>query len=152
MAHLKVILTEDIENLGRVGDIVNVKPGYGRNYLVPQGKALSATPANLAVMGARRKVYEAAAARAKGDAELIAQRIVALEVTVARKVGEAETLYGSVTTSDVAMALEDKGVLIDKRRILLAEPLKKLGAYEIPIRLHPDVTAQLRLAVVPEAE
>lgn len=149
---MKIVLTQDVENLGRVGEVVNVKPGYGRNFLIPQGMALLASRENMAYMDSRRKVYEAAAAKVRGEAEAIAARIASLSGSVARKVGESETLYGSVTTADIAAALEKGGVIVDKRRILLAEPIKKLGEYTIPVRLHADVTAQYKLAVVAAQE
>jgi len=150
MAHVKIILTEDVEALGRVGQVVSVKAGFGRNYLIPQGKALPATPGNLAMVSARRQVYEAAALKARTEAAELANRINNLQLSIARKVGEAETLYGSVTTSDVGRALEGEGVVLDRRRILLTEPIKTLGVYQVPIRLHPDVTAELKLWVVEE--
>ena len=150
MAGMKLVLLEDVENLGRVGEVVSVKNGYGRNYLVPQGKALIANKANLALMGARRKIYEAAAAKQRDAAQEIAGRITAITVSVGRKVGENEALYGSVTTADVAEGLAAKGVIVDKRRVLLPEPIKKLGEYKIPIRLHAEVTAELKLSVVAE--
>ena len=147
---MKIVLLEDVENVGRVGEIVTVKSGFGRNYLVPQGKALLATKGNLALMGARRKIYEAAAAKHRDAAQEIAGRIGAVSVSIGRKVGESEMLYGSVTTADIADALAAKGVVVDKRRILLSEPIKKLGEYKIPVRIHADVTAELKLAVVAE--
>lgn len=150
MTTTKVILTEDVDKLGRVGDIVTVKPGYGRNYLIPQGKALPATRANLALVDARRNVYEAAALEARTEAANMAERIGRLELSIARKVGESETLYGSVTTADIAASLEAEGLIVDKRRILLSEPIKTLGVHEIPVRLHPEVTAELKLWVVEE--
>jgi large subunit ribosomal protein L9 len=148
MAHLKVVLLEDIENLGRVGQVVNVRGGFGRNYLIPQGKALPATTANLTLMEQRRKIYEAAAAQARDEALEIAGRITGISVSIGRKVGENAQLYGSVTTSDIAAALEAQRVVVDKRRILLAEPIKKLGDYQVPVRLHPEVIAELKLSVV----
>ena len=146
---LKLVLLEDVENLGHVGQVVSVKPGYGRNYLIPQGKALAATKANLAHTAQRRKVYEAAAAKARDAAQEIATRIGTLAISIARKVGENETLYGSVTSSDIAEALASKGVIVDKRRILLGEAIKRIGEFQVPVRLHAEVTAELKLAVVP---
>jgi large subunit ribosomal protein L9 len=148
MAHMKVVLLADVENLGRVGQVVNVRGGHGRNYLIPQGKALPATKSNMTLMEQRRKVYEAVAAQARDEAQEIANRIGALSVSVGRKVGENDQLYGSVTAADIADALEAKKVVVDKRRILLAEPIKRLGEYAVPVRLHPDVTAELKVSVV----
>jgi large subunit ribosomal protein L9 len=150
MPHLKVVLLEDIENLGHVGQVVNVRGGYGRNYLIPHGKALAATKSNMALMAQRRKVYEAAAAQARGEALAIAERIMAVSVSIARKVGENDQLYGSVTSSDIAEALAKKGVVVDKRRILLPEAVKKLGEFHVPVRIHAEVTADLKVAVVGE--
>jgi large subunit ribosomal protein L9 len=147
---MKIVLLEDVENLGHVGDVVSVRGGYGRNYLVPQGKALSATKANLAFMGARRKIYEAAAAKHRDAALEIAGRIAAIALSIGRKVGENETLYGSVTTADVAEALAAKGVVVDKRRVLLPAAIRRLGTFKVPIRLHAEVTADLSLSVVGE--
>ena len=147
---MKIVLLEDLENLGRVGDVVSVRGGYGRNFLIPQGKALSATKANLALIGARRKIYEAAAAKHREAAQEIAARIKSLSLSIGRKVGENETLYGSVTTADVADALAAKGVIVDKRRILLPEALRRLGEFKIPVRLHAEVIAELALSVVSE--
>ena len=148
--NLKIILLEDVENLGHVGQSVAVKPGFGRNYLIPQGKALVSSRENLALMSAQRKIYEAAALQTRNEATAMAGRINGLSIEIARKVGEQDTLYGSVTTADVAEALEAKGVVVDKRRILLAEPIKRLGDFKVPVRLHADVTAEVVLAVVAE--
>src|SRR5687768_10374620 len=147
---MKIILLEDVENLGHVGQSVAVNPGFGRNYLIPQGKALVASRENLALMSAQRKIYEAAALHARNEATALAGRVNGLSIEIARKVGEQDTLYGSVTTADVAEALEAKGVVVDKRRILLAEPIKRLGDFKVPVRLHADVTAEVVLAVVAE--
>ena len=150
MPHLKVVLLEDVENLGHVGQVVNVKGGFGRNYLIPQGKALAATKANMALMSQRHKIYEAAAAKARNEAQAIADRIAGISVSVARKVGENDVLYGSVTTGDVAEALAKKGVIVDKRRILLPESIKKIGEFTVPVRLHAEVMAELKVSVVAE--
>ena len=148
MARMQVVLTEDIENLGRVGEVVSVRGGYGRNYLIPQGKALPASAGNLAMVEERRKVYEAAALKQRNEAAELANRMNQLELSVARKAGEEDTLYGSVTSGDVADLLEAEGVIVDKRRILLTEPIKQLGEFVVPVRLHPEVTAEVRLQVV----
>ena len=145
---LKVVLIEDVENLGRVGDVVSVKGGFGRNYLIPQGKALTANKGNMALMASRRQIFEVAAMRQRDQAAVLAARIGATPVTISRKVGESQTLYGSVTTGDIAEKLAAAGVVIDKRRILLTEPIKAVGEYTIPVRLHADVTAELKLVVV----
>lgn len=148
MAAVKVVLLEDVENVGNVGQVVTVRGGFGRNYLIPQGKALPATKGNLAMMSAKKKIFEVAAAQARAEATEIAGRIANTSVKIARKVGESQTLYGSVTTADIAEALSAKGVIVDKRRVLLAEPLKQLGEVKVPIRLHADVMAELQVSVV----
>ena len=150
MAHMKIVLLEDIENLGRVGQVVNVRGGFGRNYLIPQGKALLANKANMTLIGQRRKIYEAAAAKVRDEAQEIASRVNGVSVSISRKVGEADHLYGSVTTADIAEALAAKGVVVDKRRVLLTEPIKKLGDFQVPVRLHAEVTAELKVSVVAE--
>lgn len=148
MAHLKVILLEDVENLGHVGQTVNVRTGFGRNYLIPQGKALAATKANAVLVEAQREVFEAAANKNRAEAAEQATRISGISISISRKVGEQDTLYGSVTTGDVADALREKGVVVDKRRVLLPEPIKRLGEFTVPVRLHADVTAELKVSVV----
>ena len=147
MGRIKIVLTEDIENLGRVGEIVAVRGGYGRNFLIPQGKALPANKGNLAMVEERRQIYEAAAVKQRDEASELAGRMSKLELTVARKAGEGQTLYGSVTSVDIADLLAAKGVIVDKRRVMIAEPIKKLGQFTIPIRLHAEVTAELKLHV-----
>lgn len=148
MPRIQVVLTEDIENLGRVGEVVSVRGGHGRNYLIPQGKALPATAANLAMVEERRKVFEAAAMKQRNEAAELANRMNQLALSVARKAGEEDTLYGSVTSGDVADLLEAQGVVVDKRRILLTEPIKQLGEFVVPVRLHPEVTAEVKLQVI----
>ena len=151
MARVKVVLTEDVEKIGRVGDVVTVRGGYGRNYLIPQGMAMAATKANLAQVESRRGIFEAAAAKHQSDAAELATRIASLSTTISKKVGEAETLYGAVTNAEIAEVLEKEGVVVDKRRILMSEPIKALGVYKVSIRLHPEVTAELEVAVVADS-
>jgi large subunit ribosomal protein L9 len=152
MARMQVVLTEDIENLGRVGEVVNVRGGYGRNFLIPQGKALPASAANLAMVEERRQIFEAAALKQRNEAAELANRMNQLALSVARKAGEENTLYGSVTSGDVADLLEAEGVVVDKRRILLTEPIKQLGEFVVPVRLHPEVTAEVKLQVVQDED
>jgi len=147
---VEVILREDVEKLGRRGDVVNVKDGYGRNYLLPSRLAMVVTPANRAVIEKERKAYEARMAKEKAEFESLAGRIATLRFVAPRKVGENDQLYGSVTSSDVGDFLEAKGIGIDKRKVLLGEPVKTLGEHEVRIRLHPEVTATLRLLVTKE--
>jgi large subunit ribosomal protein L9 len=147
---MEVILREHVDNLGRRGDVVKVAEGYARNYLLPRKLALAVTEANRRQIERERAAAEARDAEERGQAEALAQRITQLEIEIARRVGENETLYGSVTSSDVAHALQTKGFEVDRRKIQLPEPLKTLGEHTIPIKIHRDVVAQLRLKVVAE--
>jgi large subunit ribosomal protein L9 len=147
---MEVILREHVDNLGRRGEIVKVADGYARNYLLPRKLALLATESNKKQIERERAKLEAREADEKRVAEAMAERMANLEVVVARRVGETDALYGSVTTSDIAEALAVKGFDIDRRKMLLAEPIKKLGDFDIPIRLQRDVTATVKVRVVAE--
>lgn len=147
---MQIVLKEDIDKLGRRGEIVKVAAGYARNYLLPFGKALPATPGNLKVIEREKRRYVVRLTKEKEENEAMAARIQALSLTLVRKVGESDVLYGSVTSGDVAEALSKEGVVVDKRRIQLPEPIKSLGIYTIPIRLHPEVTAEVKVWVVKE--
>jgi large subunit ribosomal protein L9 len=147
---VEVILREDVEKLGRRGDVVKVAEGYGRNYLLPRGLALLVNDANKAMIDRERKAHEARLAKEKAECESLAQRIAALRMVTPRKVGENDVLYGSVTSGDIAEFLKAKGIEVDKRRVLLDEPIKKLGDHEVKIKLHPEVSASLRLLVSKE--
>jgi large subunit ribosomal protein L9 len=147
---MEVILREHVDNLGRRGDIVKVAEGYARNYLLPRKLALSVTEANKRQIERERKLAEVREAEEKATAEALAQRLTQLEIEIARRVGENDTLYGSVTSADLAHALEAKGFEIEKRKIQLPEPLKALGETIVPIKIHREVTAQVRVKVVAE--
>jgi large subunit ribosomal protein L9 len=147
---MKVILREDVPNLGRSGELVNVKPGYGRNYLLPRKLAVLANEANVRQLEHDRAVISARQAKLRGNAEEQAKRINAVAVTIARKVGEQEKLFGSVTALDIAEALASKGQKVDRRHIHLPEPIKTIGTHQVEIRLHREVIAQIRVDVVPE--
>jgi large subunit ribosomal protein L9 len=147
---MEVILRQDVEKLGRRGDVVKVAQGYGRNYLFPRGLALEVTEANKAMIAKERKAHEIRLAREKGEWQAVADRIGALRFVAPRKVGEHDVLYGSVTSGDVAEFLRGKGVEIDKRRVQLEEPIKHLGEHEVRIKLHPEVVATLKLLVSKE--
>jgi len=149
---MEVILREHVDNLGQRGDVVKVAAGYARNYLLPRKLALAVTEANRRQIERERKVAEAREAEERGQAEAVAQRLAQLEIEIARRVGENETLYGSVTSADIAEALAAKGFEIEKRRIQLPEPLKSLGETAVPVKIHRDVTAQVRVKVVAEGE
>jgi len=147
---MEVILRDHVEHLGNRGDIVKVADGYARNYLLPRKLALLATEGNKKRVERERKLFEAAEAEQRSAAEAIASRLTAIEVAIARRVGENDILYGSVTNADIAETLKEKGFDIDRRKILLPDPLKALGEVTVPVKLHRDVTAQLRVQVVRE--
>ena len=147
---MEVILREHIDNLGRRGDVVKVAEGYARNYLLPRKLALAVTEANKRQIERERKAAEARDAEEKVHADAIAQRLTDTEVEIGRRVGENDTLYGSVTTADIAHALEAKGFSVEKRKIVLTEPLKALGEYSVPVKIHRDVTAQVKVKIVPQ--
>lgn len=147
---MKVLLRTDVENLGRLGDLVEVRPGYGRNYLLPQGLAMLATPSNMKVFELERNKLQARAESLRGAAAVLADQIAATPVTIAMRVGDNDKLYGSVTSLLIAEALEERGVAIDRRRILLDAPIRSLGSYRVRVRLHADVVAELALSVVAE--
>jgi large subunit ribosomal protein L9 len=145
---MEVILREHVDNLGRRGDVVKVTPGYARNYLLPRKLALPVTENNKRQIERERKLAEARDAEERSGAEAVAGRLAALDIEIARRVGENDTLYGSVTSADIAQALQAKGFEIDKRKISLSEPLKALGETSVPVKIHRDVTAQVKVRVV----
>jgi len=147
---MEVILREDVDKLGRRGEVVKVAEGYGRNFLLPRGLAMAVTDANKAMIAKERRAHEARLAKEKAEFESLAQRIATLRFVAPRKVGENDVLYGSVTASDIAEFLKGKGIEIDKRKVQLEEPVKKLGEHEVKIKLHAEVAASLRLLVSKE--
>jgi large subunit ribosomal protein L9 len=147
---MELMLREDVEKLGRRGDVIKVAEGYGRNYLLPRGLAVPVTEANKALIARERKKHEAQVSKEKAESEVLAERIGSLRFIAPRKVGEHDVLYGSVTSGDVAEFLKAKGIEIDKRKVLLDEPVKKLGEHDVRIKLHPEVTATLKLLVSKE--
>ncbi len=147
---MKVILKQDIEDLGLEGNIVDVAKGYARNYLIPKGFALMASNQNVKLMEMQRKKIEIKRIKAKEIAERIKEEIKDLLITISQKVGEEEKLYGSVTSMDIAEQMEAKGISIDRRKIMLDKPIKSLGDFDVPIKLHPEVTGTIKVAVVPE--
>jgi large subunit ribosomal protein L9 len=147
---MEVILRDHVDHVGRRGEIVKVADGFARNYLLPRKLALPATEANRKWVERERRVAEARDSEERASADAIATRLTALELSVARKVGENEQLYGSVTNSDIAELLKQKGFDIDRRKILLPDPLKALGEVSVPVKLHRDVTAHVRVTVVKE--
>jgi large subunit ribosomal protein L9 len=147
---MEVILREHVDNLGRRGEIVKVAAGYARNYLLPRRLALPATEGNKKHVERERRIMEAKEAQEKGQAEALAARLTSLEVSIARRVGETEQLYGSVTAVDIAEYLKAKGFEIDRRKLILPEPIKTLGDHQVPLKLHREVTVPLTVKVVKE--
>jgi large subunit ribosomal protein L9 len=148
---MKVILADDVRGLGHRGDTVSVKPGYARNFLFPQGFAFEATAANIRKLGEDKKKYDERMLHEKAGAENVAKQIEGLTVVITKKSGEGDVLYGSVTPTEIADALAEKGIEVDRRRIELAEPIKRLGEHRVHVRLHRDVTTELIVAVQPLA-
>jgi len=145
---MQLILRADVENLGRLGEVVTVKPGYGRNYLVPQGLAMAATQANLKVFEQERKKLQARMDSTRAAAQEVADKLAALSLTIEVRVGENDKLYGSVTTAQIADLLAASGVEVDRKKILLDEPIRALGRYEVEVKLHADVRGKVAVAVV----
>ena len=149
---MKVILIEEIESLGTVGDEVNVAKGYARNYLIPQKKAIVATSKNRKIFERRRGQLEQQIAKDRTKAEVMAEKIRGAVCTIAGKVSEGDRLYGSVSTRDIAEQLRAQGFGVDKRMVMLSEPIKTLGSYIVPIRLYSNIAPEITVRVVPEQE
>jgi large subunit ribosomal protein L9 len=147
---MKVILKADVKDLGRMGEVVNVKDGFARNYLVPQGLAAEANTKNVKALEHETKKIQEMAKKVKSGASGLAEQIAAAKVTIKAKAGEEDKLFGSVTSMDIADALKAEGIEIDKKKIHLDEPIKRLGEYTVTIKLHSEVSAQLTVQVVPE--
>ncbi len=150
MAQMELLLREDVEFLGLRGELVKVRPGYGRNFLLPRKLAVQATAANVKAISKQRETLLKKAAADKSSAEGQAALLQSLSLEFARKVGEHGVLYGSVTSMDIAEAIAGKGFEIDRRKIQLAEPIKEVGEFEIPVKLHREVTANLKVVVKKE--
>jgi large subunit ribosomal protein L9 len=148
---MKVILREDVPNLGKSGELVSVKPGFGRNYLLPRKLAVLANEANVRQLEHDRAVIAARQAKLRDAAQTQAQKLDAVVVRIARKVGEQDKLYGSVTSLDIAEALAGQGLKLDRRSIHLADPIKTTGKHAVEVRLHRDVVSTIHVEVVPEA-
>ncbi len=145
---MEIILRQAVENLGKPGDVVKVKPGYARNYLLPHGLAYEATPGNLKRIQQERDRLEAAENERRGVAQGLAERLEQVSLTFSARVGEEGKLFGSVTASDITAQLEAQGFHIEKRQIDLHEPIKALGVYRVPVRLHADVKPEVRVWVI----
>ncbi len=148
--HIHVVLTEDLSNIGKSGELVRVRPGYARNYLIPRGLAISATAENVSRIEHEKKVVEARNSKLKSEAEQLAQKLASVKLTIERPVGEGDRLYGSVTSRDIEEALSAQGYSVDRRRIT-AEPLKALGTYPVTIRLATAVSATIEVTVARKA-
>ena len=147
---MEVILREDIERLGNRGQVVKVADGYARNFLLPKRLAVAATDANRKIVEQERQAHLRREAKQKGEAEDLSKLLSGVTVTIAQKAGENDQLFGSVTSKDVADALAAKNFTIDRRKVLLDEPIKQLGEFKVPVRLHKDVTAEVTVQVVKE--
>jgi large subunit ribosomal protein L9 len=147
---MQVILREDIDKLGKLGDLVKVADGYARNFLVPNKKAIEATPKNLRAMEHAKKMVSDRMRTLKKEATAEADRIKGVSIVIKAKVGEEGKLFGSVTTMDIADAMKAQGVEIDKRKIMLEEPIKRLGDFTVAIKLHSDIAADVKVSVVAE--
>jgi large subunit ribosomal protein L9 len=145
---MKLILRADVDTLGRLGDIVAVKPGFGRNYLIPQGLAMQATEANLKQFELERKKLATQADGLRAQATDLAAKIAAASVAITVRVGEGDKMYGSVTAQHIADALAEQGIDIDRRKIELPEAIRALGEFEVEVHLHPGVTGELKLRVI----
>jgi large subunit ribosomal protein L9 len=147
---MEVILREHVENLGRRGEIVKVADGYARNFLLPRKLALKATDGNRKHVERERRIVEAREAAEKVQAEAISARLAMIDITIVRRVGETDQLYGSVTGSDIADFLKSKGFEIDRRKLILPEPIKSIGEHTVPLKLHREVTVPLKVRVAKE--
>ena len=147
---MKVILKEDIPKLGRMGQTVDVARGYGRNYLIPEGKAILATSKNLKALAHELMLIQRKAELARKEAEGLAEKISGLTISLTRKVVEEDKLYGSVSVSDISQALEEAGVEIERKSIKLVDPIKSLGEFKVPIKVYDTVTAELTVQVLKE--
>lgn len=144
---IPVILQQDVKNLGKTGEVVKVRPGYARNFLIPNQLAASATTTNVNRLAHEKRQAEARNAKAKAAAQELAAKVNGTSITLARKTGEEGRLFGSVTTKEIEAALAEKGVVVDRRKIELAEPIKHTGSFELPVKLGYDVTATIKVEV-----
>jgi large subunit ribosomal protein L9 len=148
---MKIILADDVGGLGHRGDTVSVKPGYARNFLFPQGLAWEATTANTRRLTEEKKKYDEKTLREKAVAEEVSHKVQGIRLVITKKAGEGDVLYGSVTPSEIADALAERGIEVDRRRVELAEPIKRLGEHTVHVRFHRDVVAEVIVEVQPVA-
>jgi large subunit ribosomal protein L9 len=149
---MEVILREDVEKLGARGQLVKVTPGYARNYLLPKRLAVAATESNKKIVEQERQAHVRKESKLVADASELAKMISNISITFSQKAGESDQLFGSVTSKDIAEALEKQGYTIDRRKVVLDEPIKTLGEFKVPLRLHRDVPAEITVHVVKEAD
>jgi len=147
---MKVILKEDVHGLGKAGQIINVKDGYARNFLFPKGLALVADEKNMRLLEYQKKKFEEQAKKKRQDAESIAERLTGIQITIKSKAGEGQKLFGSITSKDIAEALQKEGFSIERKQIMISEPIKRLGEYEVEVKLHSNINAKLKINVVAE--
>jgi len=147
---MKVILKEDVKNLGKMGDMVNVAEGHARNFLIPQKLAVEAITKNIKALELQKKVIQKKANKEKNSAQALSEKIAALNLTIKAKAGEEEKLFGSITSMDIAAELKNEGIDIDKKKKSIDEPIKRLGAYTVGVKVHPDITTQLNITVIAE--
>jgi large subunit ribosomal protein L9 len=145
---MKLILRADVDALGRLGEIVSVKPGYGRNYLIPMGLAMPATEANMQVFESERQKLQALMDAAKAEAMALSEKLMAQELTMRVRVGEGDKMYGSVTAANIADEFDAVGIKVNRRKIAMGEPIRSLGYHELPVKLHPDVETIVKVLVV----
>ncbi len=144
---MKLLLKEDVDGLGYCGEEVEVKDGYGRNFLIPKGKALLATPNNLKAFNHQKRIVQAKVKKITGIAQEVADKISAASIQIKKKMGDGGKMFGAVTAQEISDLLKAKGIDIDRRKIQIQEPIKKAGEYSIPVKLHPEVTAEIKLTV-----
>jgi len=147
---MKVILKDDVKNVGKIGQVVNVADGYARNYLVPRGLAVAANIKNIRSMEHEKKIIQEKAKKIRISVQDLANKISAMSFVIKAKAGEEGKLFGSVTTMDIAELLKNEGIEIDKKKISLDEPIKRLGSYSVNIKLHPEISAQINVQVIEE--
>jgi large subunit ribosomal protein L9 len=144
---MKLLLKEDVDGLGFCGEEVEVKDGYGRNFLIPKGKALLATPNNLKAFNHQKRVVQAKVKKVTGIAQEVADKISTVTIQIKKKMGDGGKMFGAVTAQEISDLLKAKGIDVDRRKIQIQEPIKKAGEYSIPAKLHPEVTAEIKLTV-----
>jgi len=145
---MKVILKEDVKGLGKLGEIVEVSNGYSRNFLIPHKKAIEATVHNIKTVEHKKKELEEKMKQSLHEVEALSKKMSEMSVTVARQVGEGEKMFGSVTNADIAEAIGKEGITVDKHQIILEKPIKELGLFHIPVKLHPEISAEIKVWIV----